>query len=82
MTVDAAAYCVLPLWLAVMEHVPVVISVTVVPETLQTEVLLDLNATVRPEVDEAEILIDPVVMAWGLSVPNVIVCGASVTEKV
>jgi len=36
-------------WLAVIEHVPIVSSVTSAPETLQTAVLFEASATARPE---------------------------------
>jgi hypothetical protein len=48
-TAVAAAYFVLPAWPALMEHVPVATNVTAVPETVQTEVLFDVNVTVNPE---------------------------------
>ena len=35
-TGDAAAYVMLPLWLAVIEHVPAARNVTVTPETAHT----------------------------------------------
>jgi hypothetical protein len=39
----------LPGWLAVIEHVPAATSVTVTPETVQTEGVFEANVTVRPE---------------------------------
>ena len=52
-TWDAAAKSVLPAWLALIVQVPTVIIVTVVPETLQTNVVADENTTDKPEVETA-----------------------------
>ena len=46
----AAVQLVSPAWLAVIEHEPVWRSVSVVPETVQTLVVVEAKATVRPEV--------------------------------
>lgn len=40
---------VFPAWLAVIEQVPVATSVTAVPDTAQTDVLLDVKVTGKPE---------------------------------
>jgi hypothetical protein len=39
----------LPGWLAVIEHVPTATSVTVTPETVQTDAVFEANVTARPE---------------------------------
>ena len=44
---------VLPAWLALIMQVPTVIIVSVVPETLQTNVVADENTTDKPEVETA-----------------------------
>jgi hypothetical protein len=47
-TSDAAATLALPAWSAAMVQVPAPTKVTVEPDTVQTEVVLELNATGRP----------------------------------
>jgi hypothetical protein len=74
----------LPLCEAVSEHVPTATSVTLAPETVQTEELFEANATARLLDALAKIEIGP----WSTRVSagggNVIVCanGAAVTWKV
>jgi hypothetical protein len=51
----AAAYVVFPAWSAVNVQVPAATIVTVVPETVQTEVVVDAKVTVREELAVAEI---------------------------
>ncbi len=46
----------LPVWVAVMEQVPVPVSVTVVPETVHTEDVADEKLTGRP--DDAVALVE------------------------
>jgi hypothetical protein len=41
----------LPLWLAVIEHVPPATKVILNPETVQIEAVLDAIATVNPDDD-------------------------------
>jgi hypothetical protein len=83
-TAEAAAYVPLPLCEAVSEHVPTATSVTLAPETVQTEELFEANATARLLDALAKIEIGP----WSTRVSagggNVIVCanGAAVTWKV
>ena len=45
----AAAYVVLPVWLAVIEHVPSVNSVTVAADNVQIVGLLEAKVTANPE---------------------------------
>ena len=71
----------LPAWLAVIEPVPVVSRVTAVPDTVQTEVLFDANATVSPEVEVALSAGGVEPSAWVLNGPNVIVCETGLTVK-
>ena len=56
MTGVAAAYVAFPGWLAVIEHAPPATIVTVVPDTVQTAVVVEANITVSPEVDVALIV--------------------------
>ena len=44
----------LPAWLASMVQLPDAINVAVVPETVQTVGVAEVNATVRPELADAE----------------------------
>lgn len=63
-----------PDWLAVMEQVPVVRSVTVVPDTVQIKGLFEPNATVRPDVADADTLTVPAVTGWLPGPVKEIVC--------
>jgi hypothetical protein len=72
----------LPAWLAVIEHVPSVNSVTVTPDTVHTAALLDANATVNPDVELALKAKGEAPRICPLSVPNVIVCALPVTANV
>ena len=42
-----------PAWLAVIEQVPPPTTVSVVPETVQTDMVVEAKLTVSPEVEEA-----------------------------
>ena len=64
-----------------MVHVPVLINVTLVPDTVQTFVVVDANATVSPELAVALTVIDPVESGTLGKLPNVIVWLALVTWK-
>lgn len=79
-TEAAAAHVGLPDWLAVMEQTPVSSRVTVVPETVQTDVLLEAYVTFNPELSVALTGKGAVPKVRLLSAPNVIVC-ASPTAK-
>ena len=50
----AAVQLASPAWLAVIEQVPIWRSVSEVPETVQTLVVVEAKATVRPEVAVAD----------------------------
>ena len=52
--VGAAAKLALPGWDAVMMHVPGATRLSVLPLTVHTEDVLELNCTVRPDVAVAE----------------------------
>jgi hypothetical protein len=52
-TLGAAAKVLLPTWLASTLQVPAATSVKVLPLTVQTPVVVDVNTTVRPEVELA-----------------------------
>ncbi len=45
----AAEYVESPAWLAVVEQVPVVTNVITKPDTVQTEVVVEANETVKPD---------------------------------
>ena len=53
-TCGAARYVALPAWLAAMEQVPKATIVTLVPVTVHTAGVIELNATVRPDVAVAD----------------------------
>jgi hypothetical protein len=72
----------LPAWLAVIEHVPSVNSVTVTPDTVQTAAEFEANATVNPDVELALKAKGEAPKVWPLSVPNVIVWPLPVTANV
>ena len=59
-----------------MVHVPMLITVTVVPDTVHTLVVADANATVRFDVDVAETVMGETPYTRSASAPNVIVCAA------
>ena len=59
-----------------IEHVPELTNVAVVPLTVHTEVVVDANATVRPELALA-LSVSGVPTVCAAIVPNVIVCPAS-----
>jgi len=61
--------------------VPVLINVTLVPDTVQTFVVVDANATVSPELAVALTVIDPVESGLLGKLGNVIVWLALVTWK-
>jgi hypothetical protein len=50
----------LPVWVASIEHVPAATKVTVLPETVQIEVVVDAKLTGSPEEAVALTVIDPV----------------------
>jgi hypothetical protein len=63
-----------PGWVAVIEHVPMATSVTVVTATVQTAGVFDAKPTTRPEVAVAVTENGIVPKVTGLSAANVIVC--------
>jgi hypothetical protein len=63
----------LPLWLAVIEHVPPATKVILNPETVQIEVVLDARDTVNPEEDVGETSVIDQVFDWVPIELNVIV---------
>ena len=80
----AAAYDAFPACDAVIEHVPVVRSVTLVTETVQTLVLFEAKPTVKPLDAVAESTTGPWSTRVSAGCANVIVCacGAAVTWNV
>jgi hypothetical protein len=77
----AAAKFVLPAWLAAMEQVPAASRVTILPETVQTAVEVELKLTGSVDVAVAASVTVPEPNATLLSVPKVMVCEAGVTLK-
>ena len=71
----------MPAWLAVMEQEPAARMVTVVPETVQTEVVVEAKATVRLEEAVAPMVKGDTPKVTLLSAPNVMVCVAGLTVK-
>ena len=59
-----------------MVHVPVLITVTVVPDTVHTLVVVDANDTVRPDDAVAETVMGETPNTRSASAPNVMVCEA------
>jgi hypothetical protein len=53
-TIGAAAWVELPAWLASIVHVPATRNVADVPETVQTEAVVEVKPTTNPELDVAE----------------------------
>src|SRR6185503_5674780 len=72
-TCGAALYVASPGWLALMVQVPAATRVTVVPETVQTEPVPELNATGRPELAVAETVKGGSPYTLAASAPKVIV---------
>src|SRR5580700_10429063 len=54
-TEGAAEYVALPGWLAIMEHIPAAMTVTVLADTVQTEIVVDAKLTASPELAVAVI---------------------------
>ena len=59
-----------------MEHVPVAMIVTVLPETVQTARVFEVKLAVRPELTVAVIVNGETPRLTLLNGPNVIVCEA------
>jgi hypothetical protein len=72
----AAAKAALPAWLAVMEHVPTARMVTVLPDTVHTEVVVEAKVTANPELAVALMVNGAAPSETLLNAPNVIVCEA------
>jgi len=77
----AAEKLALPDWVAVIVQVPTIRIATVVPDTVQTDCVLEANNTAK--VDDAVALSVNVPEPYTTfeSVPKVIVCASCVTEK-
>jgi hypothetical protein len=71
----AGAKLALPAWLAVIEQDPPPTIVTVVPETVQTEGVVEAKLTARPELAVAPTVNAEAPYVASLSGSNVIVCG-------
>jgi phage tail protein X len=70
----AAAKVELPVWLAVMEHVPAARTVTVLPATVQTEGVFEAKVTANPELAVALTLNGATPSVTLLNAPKAIVC--------
>ena len=70
-----------PAWLAVIEHEPPATIVTVLPETVQTDVVVEAKLTARPELAVASTVNGAAPELRSLSAPKVMVCGAGLTVK-
>jgi hypothetical protein len=64
-----------------MEHEPAATSVSVVPLTVQTPVVVDANETDSPELDVANKAGVAVPIVWLPGPANVMVCGRPATVK-
>jgi hypothetical protein len=71
----------LPAWLAVIEHEPPATIVTVLPATVQTEVVVEAKSTARAELAVAVTANGDTPYVTPLSAPKVIVCVAALTVK-
>jgi len=80
-TEGAAAKLVLPACEAWIEHVPGLTSVRVVPDTVQTDKVVDVKVTARPEDAVALSVKGAVPYAWLERAPNVMVWLPCVTGK-
>jgi hypothetical protein len=77
----AAAYVPLPAWFASIVQVPEAINVAVVPETVQTDVVVEVKVTTRLELAVAESVRGvPTICVPGFA--KVIACVARVTNTV
>ncbi len=70
----------LPAWLAWMVQVPVAMNVAVVPETVQTPVVVEVKVTAKPELAVAESVSGVPTVCEGM-VANVMVCASLLTVK-
>jgi hypothetical protein len=73
----AAAYIEFPGWLAVIEQMPTATMVTMLPDTVHTEVVVEVKLTVRPELAVALIANGPTPTGTLLRGPKVMVCGVA-----
>jgi hypothetical protein len=71
----------LPAWLAVIEQEPPATIVTVLPATVQTEVVVEAKSTARAELAVAVTANGDTPYVMPLSAPNVIVCDAALAVK-
>jgi len=63
-----------------MVHVPVAMKFAVVPETVQTLVVVEAKLTAKPELAVAE-SVSGVPTVWGLGAAKVMVCALPLTVK-
>ena len=73
----AAAYTELQGWLAVIEQVPTATMVMMLPDTVHTEVVVEVKLTVRPELAVALIANGPTPNGTLLRGLKVMVCGVA-----
>lgn len=80
-TAVAAAKPALPGWVAVMLQLPAANSVSVLPLTVQTTGVVDVNDTARPEVALATSAGGAVPRVWLLGELKLMLCAAAATVK-
>lgn len=71
----------MPAWLAVIEREPAATIVTVLPETVQTEVVVEAKLTARPEFAVALTVYGETPNVTLLRAPKVMVCAAPLAEE-
>ena len=71
----------LPAWLAVIEQDPPATIVTVLPATVQTDVVVEAKLTASPELAVAVTVNGETPYVTLLNAPKVIVCDAVLTVK-
>ena len=71
----------MPAWLAVMEQAPSATTVTVPPETVQTEAVVDAKLTARAELAVAATGNGVTPRATLPSAPKAMLCAAGLTAK-
>ena len=81
-TVGAALNSKLPACAAAIVQVPTVTGVTNVPDTVQIDGVVDVNATGNPELADALNVTDPLPSTLSGMAPKVIVCRPTTTVNV
>ena len=71
----------MPAWLAVIEQEPPATIVTVLPATVQTEVVVEAKLTAKPELAVAPMANGEIPKLTPFNEPKVMVCDAGLTVK-